>query len=70
MCQIDAVTLAALKNACSIGVDCLVQMDALEPAEKLFPAGMIGQYNVCPQIGRGLTRPGTKSGSFQSRFVG
>ena len=29
-------------------------MDALEPAKKLFPFGMVGQNGVCPEANRGL----------------
>ena len=47
-----------LENARSVGVDKLVQMDALEPAKELSPFAQ-KLIAVC-------TRPGTKSCSSQS----
>ena len=43
-----------LENACSVRVDNLVKMDALEPAKTLSPFGMVGQIGVCPEANRGL----------------
>ena len=43
-----------LESARSVGVDKLVQMDALEPAKKFSPFGMVRQNGVFPEVSRGL----------------
>ena len=49
------------------GLTKLVQMDALEPAKKLSPFGIVGQKMVFAQkLNAICTRPGTKSCSSQS----
>ena len=45
--QTLTLVLPVLENSRSIGVDKLVQMDALEPAKRLSPFGMVGQNGVC-----------------------
>ena len=43
-----------LESARRVGVDKLVQMDALEPPKKFFSFGMVGQNGVFPEVSRGL----------------
>ena len=53
-CHIVALVFPVLESVRSVGVDKLVQMDALEPAKKFFPFGMVGQNGVCAEANRGL----------------
>ena len=46
--------MTALENSCSIEVDELILIDTLMPAQEFLPAGMVGQGNSYPEVGRGF----------------